>query len=304
MFSARRSSWSKPRRLATAGLALVAVLALAGCTKTYEWRNKYVATVETASGPVSGASVIGETLLDRRANPQFGSGNVWDFAMKGEAVTVDLGEDRYLFVLAVRNEYLPLTVAARALGIVKGDYADAARRMDELKDPVALERRDYPLLVTFDDIADPKTVRRVDPDDLDGAFGLCPDGSGLKDADAPWRAEKMIWLNWARWQASGLSREAYRQKYEQGYPRADWIAALDAKVTPRDRSGDCRRLAAITLEITDEPVTDGRVERVLGWWCDYRKRNARLNGSTSIAISTNELSDILGTGAFRIGDCT
>jgi len=38
----------------------------------------------------------------------------------------------------------------------------------------------------------------------------------------------------------------------------------------------------ITLEITDEPVTKGKIERVLGWWCDLRKKQARLNGSTSI----------------------
>lgn len=63
-------------------------------------------------------------------------------------------------------------------------------------------------------------------------------------------------------------------------------------------------LSSITLAITDEPVTQGRVEAVLGWWCEYRKKHARLNGSTSIAISTNELSDNLGTGAFRIGECS
>ena len=63
-------------------------------------------------------------------------------------------------------------------------------------------------------------------------------------------------------------------------------------------------LKSITLEITDEPVTTGRVESVLGWWCDYKNESARLNASRSIAISTNELSDNLGTGAFRIGDCT
>ena len=63
------------------------------------------------------------------------------------------------------------------------------------------------------------------------------------------------------------------------------------------------RLKSITLEITDAPVSTGKVEAVLGWWCDYRTRQARLNGSTSIAVSTNDLPDVLGTGAFRIGDC-
>lgn len=67
--------------------------------------------------------------------------------------------------------------------------------------------------------------------------------------------------------------------------------------------GSGYRLKAITLEITDEKVTKGRVEEVLGWWCDYRKRGARLSGSTSIAISDNELSNNLGTGSFKIGDC-
>lgn len=57
----------------------------------------------------------------------------------------------------------------------------------------------YPLLVTFDDIADPTTARRVDPSDLASMFG-------------------------------------------PGYA-----------------------LKAITLEITDEKVSAGRVEAVLGW---------------------------------------
>jgi len=78
------------------------------------------------------------------------------------------------------------------------------------------------------------------------------------------------------------------------------------RVDPADLAasfGPGYSLASITLEITDEPVTQGRVEAVLGWWCEYRKRGARLSGATSIAISSNELSEVLGTGAFRIGDC-
>ena len=80
-----------------------------------------------------------------------------------------------------------------------------------------------------------------------------------------------------------------------------------ARVDPDDLAahfGPGYALSSITLAITDEWVTRGRVEAVLGWWCDYRKKRARLNGSTSIAVSTNELSDNLGTGAFRIGECS
>lgn len=62
-------------------------------------------------------------------------------------------------------------------------------------------------------------------------------------------------------------------------------------------------LRRITLEITDEPVTEGKIESVLGWWCALREKRARLNGNTSIAISDNELSNNLGSGAFKIGKC-
>ena len=63
-----------------------------------------------------------------------------------------------------------------------------------------MPKRDFPLLVTFTDIDDPKTVRKVDPNNLAATLG-------------------------------------------PGYA-----------------------LKSITLEITDEPVTKGKVEEVLGWW--------------------------------------
>jgi len=59
-------------------------------------------------------------------------------------------------------------------------------------------------------------------------------------------------------------------------------------------------LKSVTIEITDEPVT-WNIEKVLGWLSNLETKKARLNGSTSIAISTNELSDNLGGGSFRVG---
>ena len=89
----------------------------------------------------------------------------------------------------------------------------------------------YPLLVTFTDIADPKTVKRVDPDDLAATFG-------------------------------------------PGY-----------------------RLASVTLEITDEAVTEGRVQSVLGW-LDTLWPN-RLDGQRYEMISAkNRFANSIGTGSF------
>ncbi len=66
--------------------------------------------------------------------------------------------------------------------------------------------------------------------------------------------------------------------------------------------GEGFKLENIQIEITDESVTRGNVNRYFWWFSDYKNKKARLNGSTSIAISTNELSDNLGTGAFSIGE--
>jgi hypothetical protein len=54
-----------------------------------------------------------------------------------------------------------------------------------------------------------------------------------------------------------------------------------------------------TIQMTDEPVTRG-IEKRLPWLNDYASRRARLNGDTSSVVSTNDLSDNLGTGNFSI----
>jgi len=63
------------------------------------------------------------------------------------------------------------------------------------------------------------------------------------------------------------------------------------------------RLKAIVLEKTDDKISDNLKNRIV-WLEDYCKRGARLNGSTSVAVATNELSDNLDSGAFYFtGSC-
>ncbi|MEX3012040.1 hypothetical protein [Hoeflea sp. TYP-13] len=62
------------------------------------------------------------------------------------------------------------------------------------------------------------------------------------------------------------------------------------------------RLESVTLEIADESLTEGKVEKTLSWLCDYKERRVRLSGQKG-PISDNRLSNNLGTGAFKIGDC-
>ena len=59
-------------------------------------------------------------------------------------------------------------------------------------------------------------------------------------------------------------------------------------------------LVSIIATFTDAPVSTG-IRKRLPWIDDYDRRDARLNGSTSVAIATNDLADNLGAGAFSVG---
>jgi hypothetical protein len=90
------------------------------------------------------------------------------------------------------------------------EYAPALDLISTLSATRELAPKQYPLLVTFGDISDPASVKRVDPDNLELAFG-------------------------------------------PGYA-----------------------LQSITLSITDEPVTTGKVEKVLGWLAEVGRARPTL----------------------------
>ena len=62
--------------------------------------------------------------------------------------------------------------------------------------------------------------------------------------------------------------------------------------------GEGVKLKSINMEITDAPLTNGKVEQYLPWLKDLASKDARLNGSTSASISTNDLADNLGSRSF------
>jgi len=217
--------------LACAGL-------LTGCgDQEWQWNVKVTVNVDTPEGVRTGYSVVRVGVrkysgLQRKFGYAYGAG-----VIEGEAVVVDLGDGRYLFALVVAGN-----MAYRASEVVFDDLLpeeDAARyrKMQRLRVRREVPREMYPLLVTFDDINDPKTVKRVDPDNLEATFGA-------------------------------------------GY-----------------------RLKSITLEITDEPVTKGRVEKVLGWLGNYKIRKYRLNGEKCVACPKDKtLTAMLGASDFEIGE--
>ena len=203
----------------------------------YSWHQKMTVEVEAGGQNYAGSSVVAMAVKGIPESLQLRTAR--KLSLRGEAVMVELPEERYLFALLTYNAFLTGKVFHDTVGgVVSQPEKGWARDIRHVRETRELDPQDYPLLVTFTDITDPKTVKQVDPDNLVATFG------------------------------PGVS------------------------------------LKRITLEITDEPVTEGKIEGVLGWWCDLRKKRARLNGSTSIGIADNELSNNLGTGSFRIGDCT
>lgn len=225
------------RKSAQVVVLLASLFALGGCGENHEWRQRTTVTVETPQGPVSGSSVV---KIGWRKNDSLGAANgpAWIYGPRGESVVVSLDAGRYLFALVMKDEYAG-NIAGQVLfdkdGRVWGTDKFTAVRAHQGAIDVPLSRA--PLLVTFDDINDPKSVKLVDPANLAATFG-------------------------------------------PGFA-----------------------LMSITIEVTDEKVTEDKVEKVLAWLCDYKARGARLNGSTSIGISDNELSNRTGTGSFMRGEC-
>jgi hypothetical protein len=235
------------------------MLALSGCGENQpggreveELRYRLTVAVDTPEGMRSGSSVI-EVRAVKNPDWLTPEGRGYRYSFKGEAVAVDLPDGRTLFALlktqsgaSDASEYPwfafddrladtrdPLAQMQRMRGW-KGQTAEMTKKKEMGAADRAKSAPELPMLVTFGDLKDPASVKRVDPDDLSASFG-----AGVK-------------------------------------------------------------LKAITVEITRDAVTTGIGKR-FSWRNNYSLERRRLNGSNSIAISTNELSDNLGTGEFSTG---
>jgi hypothetical protein len=219
---------------------LLALLALTGCER-YAWNQKLTVTVETPAGEVSASSV---SAVSWRKHWIQTDGMGWSYDLTGEAMVVEVTPGRYLFALlkgAGTTEYMG-SVAAASIAGREGRVIDGAlfREVQGGRDRAAgvltVPKGQYPMMVTFGDIADPASVTLVDPADLAASFG------------------------------PGV------------------------------------RLKSVTLEVTDEPVTVGVVEGVLGWIDVYHANQWRLNGSKCVAcpIASKTLADLMSAGDFIV----
>lgn len=216
------------------GIAFV-LLAIAGFAiwlayPIYSWRQKLTVEVETPQGLKRGLSIV--------EIQKFKSEGFWvlpeargvSSKIIGEAAFVEVAPGKYLFALLKGADAL----AQNTYG-VSGSMDKIAAYMDKMPGAWAVPWDYTPMLVTFGNINDPKTVQRVDPDNLASTFGA-------------------------------------------GY-----------------------RLKSVTLSITDEPITKGRVEKLLGWLNE--SQNKQLDGDRyRRADAKNKFANSLNISAFKIGD--
>lgn len=222
------------KMLAIAAVATMSALAACGQPDN-SLRYKMTVEVDTPQGVRSGYAIREMVLsTDNIMRPTTGR-------IRGEAVAVDLPGGRTLFALLIGGDGdvdYAMQIGGRAEVWGKSPAERQAAPVELW--PVApktlgLNGTDpLPMLVTFRDANDPKSVERIDPAKFETYFG------------------------------TGVN------------------------------------LRRIELQATEERVTTG-IGRRFGWWEKYKRERRRLNGSDSVAVFTNDISDNLSTGSFSIG---
>ena len=239
-------------------LALAALVLpfLSACGPTHEWHQRLTIAVETPWGVRTGSSVTAVRWEEQRI--RFGEAPALLQRMSGEAVVVDVrpdapeGKPRYLFALTDVSGLAPGVMAPSGL-----DVSERVRAMRQVKGAVPVPPERLPRMVTFLDVNDPLSVKRIELTEADGV--------GERPEPRPG--------NWRAYEPSMTLAEAF---------------------------GDGVRLGGATIELTDEPVTDGPINALLPWLPDYYSR--LLDGRTIHTIdATNRVANSLGSGSFRAG---
>ncbi len=140
---------------------------------SFTWSQTTTVTVSTPNGLRSGSSTVrvswwtAPSILPDARNTFYNT--------VGEATVVDLGGGRYLFALMSDAESRGLQVFAgveTVMNLPLRRLIDAARIVNASSGQTReLPRSFYPVLVTFDKIEIPASVRRVSPADLSASFG-------------------------------------------------------------------------------------------------------------------------------------
>jgi hypothetical protein len=166
------------RRRDVIGLFGVA-LALAGCGRGNSWHQKLTVIVSTPNGDVSGSAVT-RVELNFAEDSWLAPGYAYSGTISGEAVVVEIAPRRYVFAILEENQKLlalKTFISSTAAGSPRKQDANL---IETLRSRKPIPFGDYPMLVTFTDINNPKTVKEVKPHEIVELFGA---GYQLKSID-------------------------------------------------------------------------------------------------------------------------
>jgi hypothetical protein len=156
-------------------------LCLAGCGRSESYRYKLTLAVNTPGGVKRGSSV-GEVVSYEVKFPERGIMH----KLRGEALYLDLGPGTRPLIALLTSKLHPHGESApwtrsggpdsrfwlRLYGETPSlNFLDDVARIARLRGPRKIAPGDLPDLVTFADINDPKTVIKVDPNDLQATLG-------------------------------------------------------------------------------------------------------------------------------------
>ena len=177
------------------GLSLLAVLGyilyyslcfvgLAGCIQTYKWNEKMTLVVETPQG-VKQASSVQSVAFIVDDTPLVKGASTW---IRGEAVVLEVLPGKYLFALLkggdgnwkrkdlLLNRYTEKRFQEK-LGLKEADMKFRTQKervaitMKAKGIPFELNPNETPMFVTFTDISDPTSIKKVDSFNLTAFFG-------------------------------------------------------------------------------------------------------------------------------------
>jgi hypothetical protein len=160
--------------LAIVAAILVGLFAIYEFGYTYRYRYRLTLEVDVDGQVKNGSSVIEVT---NRLDFVPGRPVKYIATISGEAVFVDLGRRGNLIALLTGpNDTSAFALAAKVFNPTpyapdREEAEQRLKRLSKLRAKVELRADQLPMLVTFKDIKDPKTVVQVRPEDLSATFG-------------------------------------------------------------------------------------------------------------------------------------
>lgn len=174
------------RALVIIAVALVGFAALVGADwatsgtisgfRRWSWHQRLVVAINTPDGIKVGSAVSDASwsMAPKWFRVGDSGGGHGDGVLSGEATVVEVAPGKFLFAL-LKGYSAETTIrifAKRPLGTDhRREYIPALDRIATLRETRELPRSSYPILVTFDDVNSPATIKIVDPANLTASFG-------------------------------------------------------------------------------------------------------------------------------------